>query len=347
MSTTVKVQLEAIRSMMASGHRSVHMERHTLLLWGLAAAFLIFVTDEIFSHARFPDRHDRALWANAFVAAVLFAVGLIDYRLTRRARAARHETISFVQMQLTKVWWLLVGLIVVISVGTNLFGGGYLFYGIVLALMGLAFYIHGLFSQQMLSWIGVLMLALGLVAVALNVPFALLEWLAFFVFGLGFPFLALVIDKAEHNGNFVRRLLVAGAWLALVIAPTAAMYQRDTQSADPEGPLVMLDNYVSGDTADGVQIVRLPAGTLVPVNIALDGDVLAGTTSTILPIRLAEPIDLVVNKGELDGRFRVGEGNWKRKMYNLRVQPSEVTATLTPQEGPQVEFKVQMTTSNR
>ena len=46
-------------------------------------------------------------------------------------------------MQLTKVWWLLVGLIVVISIGMNLFGGGYLFYGIVLALMGLAFYIHG------------------------------------------------------------------------------------------------------------------------------------------------------------------------------------------------------------
>ncbi len=113
-------QLNAIHAMMESGHRSVRLERHTLVLWGLAAAFLILVVRLIFTPERFPETLQRVLASNLFIAALLTAVGVIDLRLTRRARRQRDETLSFVQVQLTKIWWLLVGLIVLINLGMNL-----------------------------------------------------------------------------------------------------------------------------------------------------------------------------------------------------------------------------------
>ena len=67
MSDTTSTQLEAIHAMMASGHRSVRMERHTLLIWGVAAAFLILVVDEIFTPERFPEVWARALASRRYL----------------------------------------------------------------------------------------------------------------------------------------------------------------------------------------------------------------------------------------------------------------------------------------
>jgi len=347
MSTTASTQLEAIHAMMASGHRSIRMERHTLILWGLAAAFLILVVDAIFTHERFPEVWQRALAANSFIAVVLTAVGVWDFRLTRRARQRRDETLSFVQLQVTKVWWLLLGLIVLINLGMNFFGGGYLFYGIVLALVGLALYIHGLFSQQMLTWIGLLSMGMGLASVALFLPFALMEWLAVFAFGLGFPFLGFVLNSAPAQATTGRRVLILCTWLALVLLPTAVVYQWDKRTAAPDIQAIDLSAYMQqGGDDTGLHVVRLPAGTSIPINIHISGDVVESPKTTTLPVTLSTPLEVVLQDGKPEGRYRIGEGEWQHRMKNLSVFARDPGFTFTRKDGPQLSVNVGVKTRN-
>ena len=42
-------QLRAIQAMLASGHASVRLERHTFLLWGWVAGGLILLVPHIFA----------------------------------------------------------------------------------------------------------------------------------------------------------------------------------------------------------------------------------------------------------------------------------------------------------
>lgn len=347
MSDTTSTQLEAIHAMMASGHRSVRMERHTLILWGVAAAFLILVVDEIFTPERFPEVWVRALTANAFIAAVLTATGIWDFRLTRRARQRRDETLSFVQLQVTKVWWLLLGLVVLINLGMNFFGGGYLFYGIVLALIGLALYIHGLFSQQMLTWIGLLTMGMGLASVALYLPFALMEWLAIFAFGLGFPFLGFVLNAMPAQATVGRRTTILVGWLALVLVPTAVVYQWDRHTAAPDISAVALNSFMQQGGADtGQHVVRLPAGTSIPVRLHITGDVLEGSEMVTVPIILAQPVELVIQDGVPEGRYRAGAGEWRHRMYNVSVFARDFKTTLTRKDGPQIHVHVNLKTNH-
>lgn len=170
-------RLESIHAMMASGHRSVRLERHTLLLWGISVAGLIVGVNATFTPDRFPNVALRSLYSNLLIALTLIVIAIVDFYWTRRTRRARDETLSFVQRQLMKVWWLLVALAVVLNIGMNFFGGGYLIYAAVLALMGLALYVQGLFSEQMLEFIGVVLIVLALGAIALGVAYKLMEWL--------------------------------------------------------------------------------------------------------------------------------------------------------------------------
>jgi len=178
-------QILAIHEMMSSGHRSVFMERHTLILWGLAAAVLILFIGSVITPEGFPETWMRAMVSTSIIGFVLALVGYFDFRLVRRAREERDESISFVQLQITKVWWLLISLTVLINLAMHFFGGGYLFYSLLLILMGLALYFHGLFSKQMLSYAGIMMIVLGLASIALHLPFTMIEWITVFCFGLG------------------------------------------------------------------------------------------------------------------------------------------------------------------
>lgn len=344
MNTPIGDRLEAIHAMLTHGSRSVRLEQHTLILWGLAVVLLIFTNKLIFTADHFPVVWQRVFGSSAYIAMVLTVAGIWDFRLTRRARRRRDETLSFVQLQLQKVWWLIVGLIVLLNLGMNFFGGGYMFYGIVLALMGLAFYVHGLFSEQLLSWIGLMMMAMGLASVALKVPFPVMEWLAIFMFGLGLPALALLLERTPGSG--AKRGLITIAWAALVIVPTglAAMYEQSGRV--PVLPVLLAGDYVAdaGPANTELQIVRLPAGTVVPVQIAISGDVVEAANPVTLPLRITRDLDVLVQHGELEGRYRIESGSWLRPMYNFHIRRLDMKATLRPPEGPAASLQVQINT---
>ena len=348
MSVDAKNRLEDIHSMLASGHRSIQLERHTLILWGIAAAVLILTVPVLFAPEYFNLRWHRGVAQNLFISAVLIAVGVLDYRLTRRVRSQRNESLSFVQRQLTKVWWLLVGLIVVINLGMNFFGGGYIFLAIVLLIAGLALYIQGLFSQQMLCWVGVMMMAVGLASVVLNVPHPEMKWFAASVFGLGLPAVGWLIRRPSAQWTMPRRLIISALWLGIVIAPASVAHQLTKNSQTPDLPMVSLQQYMSSSSSGtpNQQVVHLQAGTAIPINIDISGDVLDGTTTGTLVMTLSRDLELVVEDGQPKGRFRVGEGEWKNVRYNYRIRDFKKEVTITKEHGPEVNLQMRISTNN-
>jgi hypothetical protein len=347
-SNQASVQIEAIHAMLASGHRSVHMERHTLILWGFATAGLILVATAIFTPERFPVTWLRAVATTAFISAVLAGVAYFDFYLIRRRRDLRDESISFVQLQMTKVWWLLVGLIVLINLGMHFFGGGYMFYSLVLILMGLALYIHGLFSKQMLTLAGLMMILLGLASMSLRLPFPVIEWLTICVFGLGWPLLGLSLNMSALNSSLKNRLLFSLGWLCLVCMPVIAIYQAGTLEAKPDALPTPLATYLQRGEQTGMreQVVTLAAGSSVPLNVELSGDVLDGVNATTLPMLLSQQLDIVLTDGKPDGRFRVANGPWKKYTYNYRIRDFSLSSTLDPKQGSQVKLKLHISTDN-
>jgi len=347
-STQASEQIGAIHAMMASGHRSVHMERHTLIIWGLTAAGLILVGTAIFTPERFPVTWVRAISSTIFVATVLALVAYLDFYLMRRKRDLREESISFVQLQVTKVWWLLLGLIVVINLGMNFFGGGYMFYSLVLILMGLALYIHGLFSKQMLSLAGIMMILLGLATISLRLPFSLIEWLTVFCFGLGWPLLGLTLNLSVLTHSWKHRIALTMGWLLLVTAPTIAAYKWSSLREAPATKSITLAEYLQQGEQTGMteQVVVLASGSTVPLQVEVTGDVLTGSNVTTLPMVLSQPIEIAVKGSKPDGRFRVGDGDWKNFIYNYRLRDFSMVSTLDPKHGPLVKLKLHISTNN-
>src|SRR5207245_5985477 len=119
----------------------------------------------------------------------------------------------FAQKQVTKVLWLLLGMGVLFTFATAFFGGGYMVFVMWLVLFGLGIYIHGLFSEQILEWAGVLMILLGIGTLALRVPYVATQWLAASAFGLGLPLLGTMLDRGASKSAWTRAAQSA-LWLA-------------------------------------------------------------------------------------------------------------------------------------
>src|SRR5262249_57214895 len=101
---------------------------------------------------------------------------------------------------------------------TAFFGGGQMTFVIWLVLFGLGIYVHGLFSEQILEWAGVMMILLGIGALALPTSYVATQWLAASAFGLGMPLLAAMLDRGESKSAWTRAGQTA-LWLAPLPPP--------------------------------------------------------------------------------------------------------------------------------
>ena len=343
MATDTSKQIEAIHSMLTSGQRSIRIERHTLVLWGLTAAFLCLLTPLLFTTELFPILWQRAVAEFTFLALVLGTVATIDFTSTQRLRRRRNESLSFVQRQITKVWWSLIGLGLLVTLGMHFFGGGYMVFGVWMILFGLALFIHGLFSQQMLQWSGIMVVILGLSAVFLMVPFEVTRWLASSVFGIGMPVLSFMLEP-KKNQAMTKRLMISAVWLAVVLSPVVASYYIVRQYSVPGGDTVSLAAFRQQLQVPTQQIVSLPAGTVLPIQIKLKGDVFEQENVAVVPVTLTKALQIVLRDGEPNGHFRVAQGDWKQRMYNFWVRNLKLEASLTPTEGPIASAAMEIST---
>ena len=309
------------------------------MLWGLAGGLLAVFTDWVISEERFPVYWQRAVAEFVWLGLVLSAIGIVDYHYTREYAQARGETLSFTHAQVLKVWWLLIAMGVLITFGMNFFGGGYMVYGMWLVLLGLGLYVHGLFSEQMLEWVGVMMILLGIVPLALKLPFETIKWLTATVLGIGIPVLSLMLDGGQSH-RAMRRLAQSALWLALVLAPAAVAYQYIESVQWVNAPMVSLEKYLRQHAAAGEQIVALPAGTVVPVRVEIEGNMLQADQTLSVPLVLSRPLEVVVVDDKLDGRFRLADGSRVYRRSSLRITVTEMQASLLPVTGPVVKTRL-------
>jgi hypothetical protein len=171
-------QLHSIQSMLAAGHRSVHLERHSLLLFGGAGGILSVTTEWVITESFFPDNRERALGLLLWLAFWLGGASLLDHRLTRHARQKRSETLPFAQEQITRAWWMLLSVGTLGSFAMFFYGGGAMIYGLWIVLLGLGIYLFGLFSRPLIEWIGLATILLSVVGLSAGLPYGATRWLS-------------------------------------------------------------------------------------------------------------------------------------------------------------------------
>jgi hypothetical protein len=338
MSPHASQQLDAIASMMASGQRNLRMERWSLVLWGLAGGLLFLFSESILTPAQLPDLQQRALAWFVLIAFVLAAVGTADWHLTQRAKRARDEVWSFVHRQVLKVLWLLMGIGALLTFAVFFYGGGYMLYTAWLVLLGTGLYVHGLFSEETLEWVGAMIILMGIAMLATQQSAENLKNIATSVFGIGLPALALMLDHGRVRSKTYRALQALG-WVCLVLAIPLAVTRWPQSAQMAQNPVLSLQEFQhplanTSAYSKGGQAINLPAGTAIPVHIEIAGNLFATpATPLVLPLVLKHPMELWMVDGKLTGAARLPGAAWS-KGPETRISIPWVKGEITSQAGP-------------
>lgn len=304
-----KHQLESIQSMLVAGHRCVHLEAHTLLLWGLGGGAIVAFTEYVISIERFPDVTQRAAALLLWLAFWLAALAWFDHRLTRHRRAERDETLPFAQAQISRAWWMLLVLGTLGSFAMHFFGGGSMIYAMWIVLLGLGIYLFGLFSRPLTEWIGLATLLLGVAGLAAGIPFGVTHWLAAACFGIGLPLAGLLLHRVD-DGPLPKRAAALALWLILVATPPL-LISRLSSTRAPEGtPRLSLASMLATGVPDKSAVLVVPTGTLVPMRVEMHSPMVSIAEDAALGVTLTTPVEILLENGQPEGRYRMGEGPW-------------------------------------
>lgn len=291
--------------MLAAGHRCVHLERHTLLLIGGVGGFLSVVTEWVITSERFPDVAQRGGALLLWLAFWLGGVSLLDHALTRQARVRRAETLPFAQAQITRAWWMLLSVGCLGSFAMFFHGGGSMIYALWTVLLGLGIYLFGLFSRTLIEWIGLATILLGVAGLAAGLPYGATRWLTAAAFAIGMP-LAGWLNVRTSEASLSRRTLALAFWLLAVASP-ALLFAAYDRAEPPEGVPLSAGRAA---LSSGERVLRLEAGSRIPLRVDLDSPILAASADTALELRLIRPVEVALSDGRTDGRYRIGEGRW-------------------------------------
>ncbi len=294
--SSAEIRLEVIQSMLAEGHRSLHLERHTLLLWGGVGGLLCIATDLFINNEVFPDLHQHALALLLWLTFWFVGTAWLDQRLTRRARREREETLPFAQTQITRAWWMLITMGTLGSCAMFFYGGGVMVFALWTVLLGLGIYLFGLFSRPLTEWIGVATILLGATGLAAGLPLQTTRWLAAACFAIGMPLVGWMADR-NLGEQIPGRLLALSVWLLVVVIPPLWFAQLPVTNPLP---------------ANNIQILKLSAGTVIPFKLMLESTQLHIPAEAALPIILNQPLEVVMRNGTPDGRFRFDQTNWAK-----------------------------------
>lgn len=330
-------QLTDIHAMLSAGHRNLRIERHTLVLWGLAGAGLLIASDRIFLPEQWPAPEQRALAWLMLLASTLGTVAVADWYLTGRVKRQRDEAWSFVHRQILKVWWLLMAMGVIITFATFFYGGGYMVCAAWVVLAGLGLFVHGLFSEDLLEWIGVLTILTGIASLAYQLDFDTTRWIAASVFGIGLPLVGGMLGRPRPA---TVRMGQAAAWLVTVLAGPLLLHAAATADTTDAAATISLASYRQMADVSGRRIVEIPAGTPVPVTITLTGNMFRPTSNLMLPMTLAEPVQLVMVDGVPDGPWRRPGYRWMPAASAVWIRIPHIEADLSPTIGPVVRAQL-------
>lgn len=325
-------KINAIHSMLSAGQRNLRIERHTLILWGVAGGLLCLISDWILTPEQLPDLTQRAFAWLALLLVTFGGVAVLDWRLTRRAKFVRDEAWSFIHKQVIKIFWLLMGAGTLLTFAMFFFGGGYMIFGAWIILFGLGLYIHGLFSEEMLEWAGVLMILIGITSLASGLPQQTIQWIAASTFGIGCPVLALLLDRGRSLPAW-KRLLESLCWIIAVLSLPFLAHRYTTSVTLPDIPPISLAAYRQLTDVSGFHVVTLPSGTNIPVQIEVGGNLFSSASHADFSLTTAVPMEVGIRDGKLTGDKRVVGESWLPQNDSGWVHIPWVKAELTPEQG--------------
>jgi len=313
--------------MLAAGHRPIRIERTTLLVWGLATGGLCATLEDLLQRLAGRDVPLMAAWTAAIILGVGALAAWIDRRWLMRHRAERGETINFVEVQLGKAWAMLFVLGTMLTFGTFFFGGQYMVYGFWLVLLGVGLFLHALFSRQLPLWAGIAFIGLGIAPLAAHASYFEMRWIAASALGIGLPLLGVLIREPgpDEDAGWANSAAwwKPAAWLATVVGVATLAAGHPAMPADADVPVVSFDRWASARGTRGPLIVRIPAGTKIPLDLDVGGGAFTSAPGASVELRIAQDLDLLTEDGVATEWSRTA-GQWHRGVVaieRLRVHP--------------------------
>ena len=316
-------QIKAIHSMLESGHKSIKLERHTLALWGITVALLVIIIEWTFRAPFYfywiaSDWLERQFQKVALVAATLGTVIFLDTKLTVLARKKRDQSVSFIQQRLQYIYWMMAILFVLFVLGTLFFGGEGMIYGVGIILVGMAFFIHGLFSQQMLLWSGFLIILSGIFCVFFNSPLTQM-CLTLSVFGIGFPLLGWMISQ-NWDTSLGKSIASSLIWVLMIALSTWTLNTFFGYREHSDIQIVSYDDYRQGKVDGGEFLVNISAGTTIPIGVELKTNLTNFPARARMELKLAKDVQLAVNENK-EIFYKFDNGSWFNKNWHEDKTP--------------------------
>lgn len=343
-------QLAVLQTLLIAGHRPIQLRPGSLVRWGWAFALLAWSTDPLL---RLPGLQGQAA-LQAGVAMLWLGAGMgltayLDWRAMQAAAIQADETLPFVQMQVSKVWWLLLAAGVLYTGSTFFFGGAYQIYMVWLALVGLGLFLHGLFSQELVEWAGGGIFLLALLVLVSGLPLVWHRPLVVSTMGLGLPLLGWLLHRrAVPVPNAGRSMVCVMGLLAASILPAMAWVQWTQGPALPQDipvysrkALLQLGN----DPTQWPRYVALhvEAGTPIELQLEIQGGVLKpANDGSHLTYTIAQDLDFLLIDGKLSRHVRRTGQDWQASAGWLRITQLDLTPDLSQASGLKVHSRAQI-----
>ena len=342
--------LALLQNLLMAGHRPIQFRPGSLVRWGLAFAWLAWSTDPLLRLAGLQGQ----VALQAGVAMLWLGSGMgftayLDWRANQALASQAEETLPFVHVQVSKVWWLLLVTGVLYTGSTFFFGGAYQVYMVWLALVGLGLFLHGLFSQELLEWAGAAIFLLALLVLASGLPLVWHRPLVISTSGIGMPLLAWMLYRpALPMPNMVRSMVCVLGLLAASVLPAMAFVQWHQTWALPQDIPVFTQTtllQLGDDPARWPRYVALhvQAGTPIELQLDIQGSVLKPASGeTHLTYAIAQDMDLLLIDGKLSHHIRRTGEDWQNSAGWLRITQLDLTPDLSQTSGLKVISRAQI-----
>lgn len=329
--------LLTLQNLLVAGHRPIHMRPGSLVRWGLAFALLAWATDPLLRHPAL--QHQPGLQAGVAMLWLGLSLGLTawwDWRAAHAAAAQAEETLPFVHTQVSKVWWLLLAAGVLYTGSTIVFGGAYQVYMVWLALVGLGLFLHGLFAQEPLEWVGAGIFLLAILVLASGLPLAWHRPIVICTSGLGMPLLAWLLHRPPSPRPWAAAWCTAAVLTASVVpAMAATLWSQRVALPDDIPVLSIQDLQAAPRPLPHYLALHLPAGS--PITLALDiqgGLLHTPPDAPALRYTVTEDLDLLLVDGQFTHVVRRAGQDWQDQSGWLRI--TQLDFARTPAAGLQI-----------
>lgn len=127
-------------------------------------------------------------------------------------------------------------------------------------------------------------------------------------------------------------------WLLVVVVPPL-LVERYLTARVPQTDTISLADYQRLTPTKAPQIVSIPAGTTVPVQIQISGDVFRNSQQLELPLKLDKSIEIVMEDGQPTRKVRFSGDDWQNSNEAGWFRIPWIRGQIGKESGPSLSTK--------